>query len=100
MAKNQTQIDQDLQILKLEDRNIDELSIRDVILSYRKLAKKLHPDTSGYDSKEDFQALGNAYERILEITVEKARKNEEEAKNSGSEVSEEKNSSESGSWFW
>ena len=94
MARNITQRDEDLKILKIEDRNIEELSIRDIISSYRKLVRKLHPDTSGYDSKQDFQDLGNAYERMLKIVVEKVQKNEEEDKNKESEGSEKKNCNE------
>ena len=84
-----TQICQDLKILRIEDRNIEELSIRDIISSYRKLVKKLHPDTSGYDSKEDFQELGNAYERMLKVVVDKTQKKEEEYEKRRSEESEE-----------
>ena len=95
MAQSKTQIDQDLKILNIEDKDIEELSIRDIINAYRKLVKKVHPDKSGYDSKEEFQRLGNAYERILKILVEKAQKTgEEEDKRRGSERSEEPNSSE------
>ena len=60
------------------------MSIRDIIIAYRKLVRKVHPDTSGYDSKEEFQKLGNAYERTLEILVEKAKKTEEEHQKRGS----------------
>ena len=67
-------IQEDLKVLNLEEIDIKELSIRDVIKAYRKTAKKVHPDTSGYDSKEDFQKLGGAYERILKMAVDWSKK--------------------------
>ena len=74
MAKSQ--IDKDLRVLKLEEERIEDLSIRDIIKNYRKLAKKLHPDVSGYDSKEDFQELGGAYERLLKVVVDNIKNTE------------------------
>ena len=37
----------------------DQLSA--YIKEYRKKAFRVHPDTSGYESTADFQALSNAY---------------------------------------
>ena len=68
-------IEKFLSILKLE-KPVEELSIRDVITAYRKLVKNVHPDTSGYASKEDFQKLGEAYESILKIAVNRAKASE------------------------
>ena len=62
-----------LRILKLEGRTVEELTIREVILAYKRLVKSVHPDTSGYESKEDFQELGNAYEKMLEIVVNRTK---------------------------
>ena len=69
MAQDSEEIRIFLEILKLEDRKIENLSIRDVIRAYRSLA----PDTSGY---EDFQKLGNAYEIVLRIVVAKEKSND------------------------
>ena len=66
-----------LKVLKHEGKTIEELSIREVIRAYRKLAKTVHPDISGYASKEDFQELGHAYEKMLEILVIRAKQNED-----------------------
>ena len=66
-------IKKQLRVLKLEGRTVEELSIREIILAYKRLAKSVHPDTSGYDSKEDFQELANAYEKILEVVVNKTK---------------------------
>ena len=68
-------IEKYLNILKLEGKSLEELSIRDVIQAYRKLAKNLHPDKSGYASKEEFQDLGEAYEHILKLVVEGTKRN-------------------------
>ena len=65
MAK--TYIQGDLKVPKLEGVVIQELTIREVIQAYRKAVKKVHPDISGYDSKEYFQEIGGAYEKILKI---------------------------------
>ena len=92
-------IKKDLKVLNLEEIEIKELSIRDVIKAYRKATKKLHPDVSGYDSKEDFQELGGAYERILKILVHRSKTHEERdiknkderfEENSGAEDCEER----------
>ena len=56
-----------LEILKLQDRKIENLSIREVIRAYKSLA----PDT-----KEDFQKLGNAYEIVLRIVVAQEKSND------------------------
>ena len=62
-----------LNILKLEEKCLEELTIRDVIKAYKKLVRSLHPDTSGYASKEDFQKLGGAYECILKLVVKRIK---------------------------
>ena len=92
MAKSQ--IIEDLKVLKLEKSSIEELSIRDVIKSYRKLAKKMHPDISGYDSKEDFQELGGAYERILKVVVDNIKKTEQTNMKRESEESDQDDNTE------
>ena len=66
-------IEECLSVLKLEERFVEELSVRDVIKAYRNLVKGVHPDTSGYASKEDFQKLGQAYESILKIVVDRTK---------------------------
>ena len=76
MAQDSGEIRIFLEILKLEDRKIENLSIREVIRAYRSLARSVHPDTSGYDSKEDFQKLGNAYESVLRIVVAREKSND------------------------
>ena len=88
-------IEKFLSVLKLEEKSVEELSIRDVITAYRKLVKNVHPDTSGYASKEDFQKLGEAYESILKIVVNRAKtsensviKREEEEKDEDEETEE------------
>ena len=76
MDTNQDAVMKDLKTLKLEDKDIEELSIRDVIKAYRNLVRKVHPDVSGYESNADFQDLGNAYERILRAVVDMTKKRE------------------------
>ena len=78
MENNSETVKNDLKVLELQDKEIENLSISEVIRAYRKLARFVHPDTSGYESTADFQVLGNAYERLLSIVVEKT--NAEESK--------------------
>ena len=66
-------IEKYLIILKLEGKCLEELSIRDVIRAYKMLVKNVHPDTSGYASKEDFQELSEAYESILKLVVKRIK---------------------------
>ena len=81
-------IQEDLKVLKLEDVDIQELTIREVIQAYRKAVKKVHPDVSGYDSKEDCQELGGAYERILKILVDRSKTHEDSKGEEFEETSE------------
>ena len=61
MENNSEVIKKDLRILKLEDKDIESLSINEVIKAYKSLARFVHPDTSEYESTADFPVLGNAY---------------------------------------
>ena len=78
MENNSETVKEDLKVLKLQDKVIENLSISEVIRAYRKLARFVHPDTSGYESTADFQVLGNAYERLLSIVVDKTNAEESE----------------------
>ena len=70
MYTNQDAIKDDLKVLNIEDRSVEELTIREVIKAYKNLVKKVHPDVSGFDSNSEFQKLGNAYERVLKAVVD------------------------------
>ena len=54
MENNSETVKEDLKVLKLQDKEIENLSISEVIRAYRKLARFVHPDTSGYESTADF----------------------------------------------
>ena len=55
------QFKDDLKVLEIDEAKKATVTIREVIKSYRKKAFRVHPDTSGYESTADFQALSNAY---------------------------------------
>jgi curved DNA-binding protein CbpA len=60
----------DLLILELEEKELDEVTIKDVIKAYRKKALRVHPDKAGKESTAAFQELNNSYERVLKYLVE------------------------------
>ena len=61
----------DCEILKIDLENLCELTMRDIVLAYRKESLRVHPDKVAKDPKSQetataaFQALYNSYERIL-----------------------------------
>ena len=63
----------DLEYLDLNDMEIGSITIRDVIVAFRKKAHELHPDKAGPASTAAFQDLSNAYQRILTFLVDKER---------------------------
>ena len=74
---------EELKTLRLDERELNELTIREVIVSYRKLAKEVHPDRNGPENIAEktaaFQKLNNAYESVLKylISRENSRENED-----------------------
>ena len=73
------QFKDDLKVLEIDEAKKATVTIREVIKAYRKKAFRVHPDTSGYESTADFQALSNAYERTLKHLVDqhKAKESDE-----------------------
>ena len=67
-------IQDDLETLRLHDSDVKELSVSEVIRAFRKMAKEVHPDRTQKDTNREFQDLSNAYQRILTIAVENAKK--------------------------
>ena len=68
------QFKDDLIILEIDESKSEIVTIREVIKAYRKKAFRVHPDTSGYESTADFQALSNAYESTLKYLVKNSFK--------------------------
>jgi len=56
--------DQALKIFKLNKNELKAMTKRNLTKLYRKLARKVHPDTGG--SNEKFVELNDAYETLLE----------------------------------
>ena len=65
----------------IEEDRIDDCTVRDASLAYRRIAKTCHPDRCGPDATEAeitdataaFQALGNAYEAVITFLVDKLK---------------------------
>ena len=55
----------ELKTLRLENRELNDLTIRDVIVSYRKIAKEVHPDRNGLENKAEKTAALPLYTEIL-----------------------------------
>ena len=72
--------------LGFSQEGIESATIRDVIMSFRKLASKLHPDKAGENSTAAFQAMMNLYQRVLKYLIDKVQK---DAANSKDEEKEE-----------
>ena len=73
-------------ILGISFESLDNISIRAVILAYKKEALKVHPDKLGEDATEEdvarattaFQDLNNAYGMILNLVLQKAKDREDQ----------------------
>ena len=83
----------DCSILELDPACIEKYQIRDIIKQYRKKAREVHPDKFANATEEEkkiktkeFQALNNAYERVLKQVLEnnkdKPEHEADDAKNS------------------
>ena len=70
---------EDLVILGLEERLLEDARIGEVIKAYRRKARIVHPDKAGKESTAAFQKLNNAYERLLAYLVNKCNSNEDES---------------------
>ena len=68
----------DLHILAMSESNASNVTIRGIIISFRKKALKIPPDKSNGETTAEFQALGNAYQRALEYLVNKQKKGAQE----------------------
>ena len=72
-------------ILDVSFYKFDNISIREVILAYKKKALKVHPDKLGEDATEEdraratkeFQDLNNAYKFILNLVLQKTKDTED-----------------------
>lgn len=64
------QIDQDLKMFGFANANDVELSKREVLKRYRKLAKINHPDRNG-GTNEAFQDIQNIYRKIVDFLEKK-----------------------------
>ena len=77
----ETQLREDLVTLGLDDSTLNTVSMKEVIHAWRKKSKVVHPDKAGKEKEEqerataEFQALSNAYQRLLKFLVDK-QKNE------------------------
>ena len=86
---------EELMTLRLEDRDLNDLTIREVIVSYRKIAKEVHPDRNEPEKKAEktaeFQVLNNAYEKVLKHLVDtmKDRQKDGETVNVAEECDDE-----------
>ena len=66
---NSTQLNHDLHTLGLDGDTLKDLTLRDVIKAYKKIALKVHPDKVEDNEKEkataEFQELEKAYRNLL-----------------------------------
>ena len=70
---------EDLKTLEIDESRLDDITIRDVIKSFYKKAKRIHPDKAGPEYTEEFQDFKNAYERALRYLVDKNKAEESNA---------------------
>ena len=65
--------------LGLDDSTLEMVSMRAVINAWRKKSKVVHPDKAGKEKEEqeratsEFQALSNAYQRLLKFLVDETK---------------------------
>ena len=75
-------LESDCDIVGIDYKDIDNITVRDVIRAYRKEALKVHPDKAGEEDKEKatkaFQALNSSYERILRFIIDKPKDDKDE----------------------
>ena len=94
---NHQSIEEDCEIVGISFKDIDSLTVKDVISAYRKKALKVHPDKVQEADKEkaneEFKILNNSYERLLKYFVQKVKEDRENELSEGVEVSEEFSSS-------
>ena len=68
---------EEFKLIGIDYNRVDECTIREASLAYRRVAKVLHPDKVGPEATADdiaaattaFQALGNAYESVITFLV-------------------------------
>ena len=71
----------DLESFGIDAEKLDSLTIEEVKIAYRKLAKEVHPDKADPADKEQvaeytaaFQEVGNSNQRILKFLIDKLQK--------------------------
>ena len=70
-------IKKDLSFLRMDDENLEELTVEKVKNAYRKAAREIHPDKADPTNLKQveeftaaFQELGNSYQRLLKYIIE------------------------------
>ena len=63
-------VKKDFLLFGFVEQTIHSIKVRDVIIAYRKLAMKVHPDRAGQEYTAEFQELGNAYQRCLQYLID------------------------------
>ena len=78
MKTNYDDVKDALSVLGIESDKLEQITAKDARIAYHRRALEVHPDKADPDKPEQkaefnaaFQALGNAYERILKYIVEK-----------------------------
>lgn len=67
----------DCETVGIEFKDIDSITVKEVICAYRKQALHVHPDKNGPDTTAAFQALNNSYQRILKFVLQRRGSKEE-----------------------
>ena len=80
------EVRKDLDNLRIEAENENNLTVELVKAAYRKTAMIVHPDKADPKNQVQvqeytaaFQELGNAYERVLKYMIDNMQKRDEEA---------------------
>ena len=64
-----------LKELRIEATNLEKIELKDISSAFKKLALILHPDKAGENSKNDFQKLRAAYEKLYDHFIESEASN-------------------------
>ena len=72
----QTEVKQLLSLLKI-DKDLDNITVKDINVAYRKLAKTIHPDKAGDEKTEAFQDLLQASVKLRDYFKDKVQSADE-----------------------